>query len=223
MKAKPQAIILVLLALLLGQTQASTKYTYSFPYNGTAGALYNAEYNPVYQLGTLAVNSTITITVTAPNNGATLSMFQSLVSYLNSNTPNGLKYIDNTGASPALMPAVDASGTQVVLPPATSASSYSYTYTIFFPSTFTATSANFVLVMGYDAIMASKLIYYTVEAITYPSNAPISVGTTLTGSTVLKAVEILRTTTAKIIYVSQPGEVFNFTVYPAAVCSGGCT
>ena len=179
MKAMPQAIILVLLALLLAQTEAATKYTYSFPYNGTAGALYNAEYSPVYQLGTLAVNSTITITVTAPNNGATLAMFQNLVTYLNTNSPNGLKYIDNTGASPALMQAVDASGTQVVLPPATSASSYSYTYTIFFPSTFTATSANFVLIMGYDAIIASQLIYFTVEAITYPSNTPVSVGSTL--------------------------------------------
>ena len=93
MKATSQAAVLVLLALLLAQAEASTKYTYSFPFNGTAGALYNAEYSPVYQLGTLAANSTITITVTAPNNGATLTMFQQLVTYLNANGPNGLKYI----------------------------------------------------------------------------------------------------------------------------------
>lgn len=155
MKTTPNFAFLFLLALLLAQVEASSKYTYTFPFNGTTGALYNAEYSPVYQLGTLAANSSITITVTAPNNGATLTMFQNMVTYLNTNSPNGLKYIDNTGASPTLKPAVDASGTQVVLPPATSASSYSYTYTIYFPSSFNASSANFVLVMGYDAISSS--------------------------------------------------------------------
>ena len=218
MKNAYKAAILLLLALLIAQAQSSTKFTYSFPFNGTAGALYNSEYAPVYQLGTLSVNSTLKITVTLPNNGD-ISLFGYLVTFVNAG--NGLKYIDNTGASPALMPAVDAAGNAVVLPAATSATTYTYTYTIYFPTSFTATSANFVLVMGFDAFQYSKFVYYTVEAISYPPNTLITVGSASTGVTLLKAVEIFRSSEAKLIYVSQPGEVFNFTVYPAAVCTTG--
>lgn len=215
MKPVPQAAILLLLALLIAQVEASSKFTYSFPFNGTNGALYNAEYAPVYQLGTLSVNTTLKITATIPNN-ADISLFTYLVTFVNAG--NGLKYLDNTGA---LQPAVDASGNPVVLPAATSFTSYTYTYTIYFPSAYTGTSANFVLVMGFNAIQYSKLVYYTVEAISYPTNSLISVGSASTGVTLLKAVEIFRSNMAKLVYVSQPGEVFNFTVFPAAVCTTG--
>lgn len=221
MKNAYRATILLLLALLIAQVQSSTKFTYSFPFNGTAGALYNAEYAPVYQLGTLSVNSTLKITVTLPNNGDINSLIL-MVDLMNAGN-NGLKYIDNTGPSPILMPVVNAAGNPVVLPLPTSPTSYTYTYTIYFPSTFTATSANFVLVMGLDAVVGSKLVYYTVEAISYPPNSLITVASASTGVTLLKAVEILRSNMAKLIYVSQPGEVFNFTVYPAADCTSGCT
>ena len=219
MKNAYKAAILLLLALLIAQAKSSTKFTYSFPYNGTTGALINSEYEPVYQLGTLSVNSTLKITVTLPNNGD-ISLFSSLIAYFNAG--NGLNYIDNTGASPILAAVADATGNNpVVLPAATSATTYTYTYTINFASSFTATSANFVLLMGFDAVQYSKFVHYTVEAISYPPNTLITIGSASTGVTLLKAVEIFRSRVAKLVYVSQPGEVFNFTVYPAAACTTG--
>lgn len=195
------AAFLILLALLITQAQSSSKFSYSFPYNGTTGALYNAEYAPVYQLGTLSVNTSLTVTVGIPNNGD-ISLFGYLVTFVNAG--NGLKYIDNTGASPQLKPAVDASGNAITLPAATSATSYTHTFVIYFPSSYNATSANFVLVMGFNAVQYSKFVYYTVEATSYPTNSLISVGSASTGVTLLKAVEMFRSNMDKLVYVSQP-------------------
>lgn len=75
--------------------------------------------------------------------------------------------------------------------------------------------------MGFNAIGYSKFVYYTIEAIYYPDTKPISVGSNSNAITVLHAVEVFRSDMAKVIYVSQPGEVFNFTVFPAAACTTG--
>lgn len=152
MNLPSSAVSILLFALLLVQLQASTKYSYSFPFNSTG---ISPDYNLVYKLGTLSAGSSISVTVSATSGPVPIVIFQGLAMVLNSEAPYGLKYIDNTGASSVLKPVVNANGVVATIPPANSASSYSFTLPIYFPSTFSPTSAEFLMVIAADAIMAN--------------------------------------------------------------------
>jgi hypothetical protein len=109
-----------------------------------------------------------------------------------------------------------AAGAVIVYPPVTDSITYTFTYTVTFPTAYTQTSAEFLLVFNYPApiSMFNKLYYYTLEATYYPSNQGISVGNANSTSTILKVVDIVRSNLVKLIYVSSANEVFNFTTFP---------
>jgi hypothetical protein len=213
------SILIVLFAMLtFAGAQTTNTFTYSFPYNGSlATQAINSYYNPVYQLGVLSVNYSIKVTFTLPNGGASASGLKNLIesfAFLNS---RGLQYVDRTSGSPVVKRAVStAAGAQIVYPPVTNNTTYTFTYKVIFPTAYTLTSAEFLLNLNYSQTIGydNKLDYYTIEATYYPSNEGISVGNANSTSTILKVVDIIRTNLVKLIYVSSANEVFNFTTFP---------
>lgn len=144
--------LLFFYALVWASIQTNSAMTYTFPFNPATPP--NRYYTPAYELGTLSVNYSITISITLPNSGST-SQLSGLVAAL------ALQFVDSSLAVPIPVPAVVAGGAAFVFAPATSASFYSVNYTVSFPSTFTAPMASFILkVTDSSAFAALKLNYY---------------------------------------------------------------
>ena len=208
--------ILLLLALVLScaaQASSTNLFSYAYPFNGTANAL-NGEYLPVYSLGTLSVNNTLSCVFNFPNLPPSSTALATFITILSASSQHGLQFMD-----PTTNTLTQANG--IVYPTPTEKSTYRMSYTITFTNP-NITAAAFYIVLTYP-VSLNFLYYYTIE-ITYSSAATISVGSTSQGVTLLKLTDFIRQTTQKLIYVSQPGSVFNFSAYPAATCSGGgCT
>lgn len=144
--------LLFFYALVWASLQTNSAMTYTFPFNPATPP--NRYFTPAYELGTLSVNYSITISITLPNLGST-SQLSGLVAVL------ALQFVDSSLPVPIPVPAVVAGGAPFIFPPATSASFYSVNYTVSFPSTFSAPMATFILrVTDPSAFAALKFDYY---------------------------------------------------------------
>ena len=216
MKNPIQVVLVLALALsCMAQSISTTNLlSYAFPFNGTIGAL-NKEYLPVYSLGTLSENYTISGVFNLPNLPSSSVALTAFVAALNGSPLHGLMYMDPTSNT-----LTKANG--ITYAPPTDKKSYQMSYKITFPTGSTFTSAPFYFVMTYP-IPLTLLYYYTLELYSFPSGTIISVGSANVATTLIKITDFLRQTTQKIVYVAQPNQVFNFTAFPAAVCSPSCT
>lgn len=199
--------IVLLLALVLscaGQASSTNLLSYAYPFNGSATAI-NGEYFPVYSLGTLSVNNTLSCVFSFPNLPPSSTALDTFITSLGFASQQGLQYMD-----PTTNTLTKAHG--IVYPKATEKTTYRMSYTIAFP-TANMTSAAFYIVLTYPMSL-TFLYYYTIE-ITYSPATTISVGSVNQGVTLLKLTDFLRQTTQKLIYVSQPNQVFNFSAFPA--------
>jgi hypothetical protein len=209
------AIIAVFLLLLLIsiKAQSPNQLTYSFPFNGTAGAI-NSYYAPAYQLGTLSANYSITILITLPN-AADSTQLAGLVSEIS------LEYIDYSSGSLVMRSAVNAGGTNFVFPPSTHKTTYSATYAVNFPASTSITSASFVLLVSYSSLSASsKLDYYNLEVTYFPTTQGISVSNLNTVATILKVTDVMRNNIIKLVFVNSLNGIYNFTAFPASFRTG---
>jgi hypothetical protein len=166
------------------------------------------------------VNSSIKVTFTLPNASAGTSELSNLIDNSRFIYARGLQYIDRKSGFPGLRRAVStAAGASIVYPPVTNNTTYTFTYKVVFPTAYTLTSAEFLLNLNHSRAITSdkNLNYYTLEVTYYPSNEGISAGNANSASTILKVVDIMRSSLVKLIYVSSANAVFNFTTFPTTL------
>jgi hypothetical protein len=173
---RSQVLTLALVALLLAVCHSASKQTYAFPYNDSSAAspvdpTTNAYFQPVYDLGVLDANYSITVTISLPNLGS------SAATALGNLIPAGLifYYEDTSSGSIVMTPLQDTTGAAaLVLPAPTAGTDVSYTTT--FAITFAAGSSFKsapVKLAAYDitALLATTafLDYFTLEVTYYNS------------------------------------------------------
>jgi hypothetical protein len=172
---RSQVLTLALVALLLAVCHSASKQTYAFPYNDSSAAspvdpTTNAYFQPVYDLGVLDANYSITVTISLPNLGS------SAATALGNLIPAGLifYYEDTTTGSIVMTPLQDTTGgADLVLPTPTATDvSYTTTFAITFLTGSTFKSAP-VKLAAYDpsALFATTafLDYFTLEVTYYNS------------------------------------------------------
>lgn len=171
-------------SLIASPAHAATTYSYAFPFNGTTGALQNAYYAPVYSLGTLALNYSITISFNLPNKASPAQLI-AFINYFKTGANNlALRYLDLTVATPAMVAANTITYPAITGTPTT----YSFTYQISFPNSYKLTSAPFYLFVKYPTALTNNLFdYYTITATYFLTSQLISVGSGSI-STLLKVV-----------------------------------
>jgi hypothetical protein len=213
MNPAQQGALLLLLSLLICGAQAST-YTYTIPYNG-AQMDPNIYYSGGYQLGTLSVNNSVTLSFELPN-AAISAGFSTIVSMLQ------LLYLDPI--TKTYLPAITASGAAfTVVPPAMGKTTYSITYAVGFPPVVAPatplTSASFILKSNADALMMNYFDYFYLTVTYFPSNQPITASNANSVQTILKITDISRSDLVKVVYLAQPNQYINFTLSPGVTCT----
>jgi hypothetical protein len=123
------------------------------------------------------VNYSVKFIFSLPN-GGTQSSLKKMIDFFRFFPTVGLQYIDRRSGSAVRKRAVStAAGAPIVYPPVTSNSTYTFTYKVTFPTAYTLTSAEFLLILNYPAAidLGNRLVYYTLEATYYPTKEGISV------------------------------------------------
>ena len=201
-----QTLLLVLLgALCLSTANAASTLRYSYSFSQL-----NSAYYPMWDLGILQAGWTIRVSVTLPNDPSTSSTI------LADTIKNGflaLSYLDNSNPSKIqYVPAVNSKGTFTFNPPAIGATSFSGTYTIYFPPGYSGTSSNFLLTyigqLAPQSLLSTSVLTYVNIQVNYFNGTGYSVGSGSPVQTLLKVTETGRNDVVKVIYVASTSPAF---------------
>lgn len=167
----------------------------------------------MWDLGILQAGWSIQVSITLPNDPSTSSTI------LKNNIATGLTlwYLDNSNPSKIqYVSAVTSGGTFAFTAPTTDTTSFSGTYTIYFPSTYSGTTSDFQL--GFKASAATpgslSLFAYMSIQVDYFNGTGYSVGSTSSAQTLLKVTETARDDVLKVFYVAPSSPAFQFAFYP---------